>query len=225
MSQTLFSTQDIQYAAWRAFLISTTPNPQVSKGAYRPVGWATEGARTYIEDEEENMWIFDAVIKIEHLLSQRITQHPVQTGANITDHSYALPARISLEIGMSDVMDSFIPGQWGSDSSEPTKSVMAYQTMLKWKDTGAPLRLVTRLGEYYPMVIENISSPDTKETKYGLRCFVTFQQIFTSEIVVVKTSARPQTTDQTQSGSRQVTPMTGSVLSGYRFPSWVPEIE
>ncbi|HEX4209508.1 MAG TPA: hypothetical protein VHY56_03880, partial [Candidatus Binataceae bacterium] len=45
------------------------------------------------------VYVFDAILRAEHQRELRKTEHPVQTGANITDHAYLLPARITLEIG------------------------------------------------------------------------------------------------------------------------------
>lgn len=193
---------EMQYAPWRAVMVAITENPQVSEEAFRPPGWAQKHPQTFIEDPDGNLWYFDAVIQLDHMESQRITQHPVQTGANITDHSYANPAQLTLEIGMSDVVQSYIPSQWGSDSSEPTKSVMAYQTIVNWKKYGTPLRITTRLMEYYPMVVSYVTTGDNAFTQYGLKTSVTFQQIFTASIAVKPDSERPQTTDKTSSGTK-----------------------
>lgn len=195
-------TAEMQYAPWRATLITITPNPQVAEEAFRPPGWASLHPQTFIEDPDGNLWYFDATLRLDHLEYQRITRHPVQTGANITDHSYAEPARLTLEIGMSDVMQSYIPSQWGSDTSEPTKSVAAYQQIIAWKKYGTPLKITTRLMEYYPMVVASTTTSDTAETQYGLRSQITFQQIFTAVIAVQPNSARPQTTESTNSGTK-----------------------
>lgn len=175
----------------------------MSPGAFRPRGWAQKPPATFIEDPDGVWWYFDAVMKLGHQASQRITQHPVQIGANITDHSFALPIQLTMEIGMSDVMASYAPGQWGSDESEPTRSVMAYQTLLQWKDEGTPLKITTRLKEYFPMVIEYISSDDTIQTINGLRAIVTFQQIFTVAIETQKDSDRKQVTETNKTGTKQ----------------------
>ena len=217
-NSSLIDTSSLQYAPWRAFLILTTPNPEVDEGAYRPMGWATE-PYTLIEDEFGDLWYFDAVIRLDHQQSQRITQHPVQTGANISDHSFALPAQLTMEIGMSDVMQSYVPGQWGTDTSEPTKSVQVYQSLVFWKDQGSPLTITTRLGVYENMVIAHISAPDDVKTMYGLKCLVTFQQIFTASVEKQKTSLIPHVSNQTDKGAIATTPITGSALSNF---TWNP---
>lgn len=214
MNLTYVDSSRLQYAAWRAFLVATNPNPQVAPGAFRPPGWGKEQPKTFIEDEEGNFWFFDAVIRQEHSESQRITQHPIQTNASISDHSYALPAQLTMEIGMSDVMDSYISGQWGTDSSSPTRSVMAYETLKKWKSFGVPLIISTRLDIYQNMVVQSISAPENINTLYGLKCLVTFQQIFTASIKAEKTNLRPSVGPENPKGAENVTPITGSVLSG-----------
>lgn len=196
-NRTLIDLSWLQYGAWRTFLRAITPNPAISPTAYKPETWATEPVACVVEDPGGELWVFDAIVKLDHSQSQRITQHPVQTGANITDHSFALPATLTMEIGMSDVMACYIPNQWGSDVSEPTKSVMAYQTILYWKNYGAPLKISTRLHEYTDMVVQMMVAPDDIRTKHGLKCVVTFQQIFTSEVAVRKESAIQQITGNT----------------------------
>jgi len=188
---------DFQYWPWRAILQSMTPPPSISPQPFQN----TISPSTIIQDDNGSFWTFDAVIKLEHSESQRITQHPVQLGANITDHSYALPAKLTMEIGMSDVMEGYFPGQWGSDISEPTRSVNAYLQIVDWKDRGVPLTIYTRLKDYYNMVVAFVTAPDDKTTRHGLKCMVTFQQIFVSTVASTPGESRfSQVNGQTQSG-------------------------
>jgi len=219
---TLIDTSSLQYAPWRAWLIYATPNPQVEKFGFRPPGWGEIEPVTSVQDPDGKYWFFDAVMRLDHGQSQRVTQHPVQTGANITDHSFSLPAQLTLEIGMSDVMDSYDPGQWttilnstdeldigmggagesatGTVVSPVSKSVAAYEKLLDWKNHGSPLLINTRLGGYGNMVITNINVPDDVKTLHGLKCSVTFQQIFTSSIEKQVTCALPQEATTTEKG-------------------------
>lgn len=217
------STSNFQYAPWRAHLVRTTPNPAISKSAFRPPGWSGGGdpnvasPGTFIEDEYGTFWYFDAVLHLNHLQTQRVTQHPIQSGANISDHSYAMPAQLVMEIGMSDVMDSYVPGQWGTYSGKAfTKSALAYQQILDWKNNGAPLNITTRLDTYYNMVVASISAPDDSRTLHGLRCTVTFQQIFVAELkVIAPDSARSNVTVENQSGQISATPLNTFFFGDY----------
>ncbi len=200
-------TSRLQYFLWQAYLVKTTPNPQVASGAYRPPQWGNEKPQTFIEDELGILWYFDAVIRLDHNQSQRITQHPVQNGANITDHSFAMPATLSLEIGMSEVMDSYVPGQWNGDNESWPKSKMAYQQLVSWKNLGVPLTISSRLDTYENMVIATINAPDDIKTKYGLKAMVTFQQIFVFNVGVQKTSLRPSVAKPVEKGPIKTTPV------------------
>ena len=208
----ILDTSSLQYWPWQAYLVATTPNPQVSPTPYRPVGWGTDTPDTLVVDEDGEIWCFDAIMRLEHSQSQRITQHPVQNGANITDHSFSLPAQLTLEIGMSDVMDSFIPGQWSATYTQ--KSVKAYEQLLAWKNSGKPLTIETRLDTYSNMVIAHLSAPDDIKTKYGLRCMATFQQIILATISISK--VEPPVLQEKNEGSKQVSDVNLTNSSGVK---------
>ncbi|UUZ93234.1 hypothetical protein LJK87_50080 [Paenibacillus sp. P25] len=88
-------------------------------------------------------WFFDAWISMEHSSKLTITDHPVQTGAAISDHAFLQPRSLSMEIGMSDVATSFIPGQFDGDWS---RSVAAYKVILELQRLRIPVQILTRLG-------------------------------------------------------------------------------
>jgi hypothetical protein len=182
---------------WKTYAIDISSTPKLTKGPFSnsKIVYSQEAPGTYITDDDD-IWFFDAILRLEHSESQRITQHPVQTGANITDHSFALPAQLQCEVGMSDVMEGRIEGQWGSDSSEPTRSVAAYQRILYWKTYGIPLTIRTRLNTYTNMVVAHVSSPDNATMKHALKSLVTFQQIIVADVTIVKTSYLPHKTDE-----------------------------
>jgi hypothetical protein len=162
--------------------------------------------------------VFDAILRAEHAEENRITDFPIQgsqSGAFVSDHVINLPSRLTLDIGMSDAMDSYYPGQW---SSNPSKSVSAYQKLLDLKEAGQILSVTTRLKNFPSMVIESIQTSDTNRTLHGLRAIVTFRQIQIATIAAVSStvsfnsddqsganpvSARPQDTQATPVGALQ----------------------
>lgn len=149
---------------------------------------------------------FDAVLKVDHTSKLTLTQHPVETGANITDHSYVNPNELSLEIGMSDAAIG------GSDGN----SVSVYQALRKLQEDRKPLTVVTRLKTYRNMMIESIASPDDYTTMYGLRASVFLREIIVVSTQTVKVSPRKggdtQKVGQTNAGSKQPTAPQQSVL-------------
>ena len=155
-------------------------------------------------------YFFDAVIREEHTSTLHITEHPVQSGANVTDHAYIEPARLVMEIGMSDAMAAVYPGQF---EDADTKSVSAYRTLLELQKSRLPLAVMTRLYLYQNMLIETITAPDDHKTQYGLRCTVALREIIVVDVAETTVSARPQTTGSTQQGAVQPTEPPPTILA------------
>lgn len=209
------------------------PEPGQS-GPYRPAVWsrpaptvltvppartaATYDANGVLQTQvrASTSYVFDAVLRIGHNTSMTITSKPIQTGANIADHAYQNQARIGLDIGMSDAMDSYASGMWTGASS---KSVSAYQTLQRLMQQRVPLTLTTRLNTYSNCLIESVDAPDTNLTRYGLKAAVVLKQIFTAQVASVTISARPQTTDTNDNGTAQGTAPTSALSGQHQIPS------
>lgn len=157
---------------------------------YYPRQWAAgthaQGDLIYCKTNIGGLF-FDAVLSIstEHVAT--ITQHPVQTGANISDHMYLEPVQITMEIGMSDAMASMVRGQW---VGAYTKSISAYRKLCELQAARIPFTVLTRLNQYPNMVIRSISVPDDYNTLYGLRATVSLQQLIIANVAEEKVSAR-----------------------------------
>lgn len=158
----------------------------------------------------EIMYVFDAVFKINHRRSLVKTQHPVLTGANISDHAYIQPAKVTLEIGMSDCMASYSNGIWVGAS---TKSISAYQILKQLQINKVLLTLTSRLDTYYNMLIEDLSAPDDNSTLRSLKATVSLGEIIAASVYSTpNASAVPQTSGSTSLGTVQsVTPNAAQV--------------
>ena len=108
---------------------------------------------------------FDALLHADHNATVIPTQHPVQTGAAITDHAYLAPKEITLEIGMTDVI------------SGTGASARAYQQFLTIMAERDLVTVVTRIGVYQDMLLTAISVPDDYTTMNSLRCTLSFTEI------------------------------------------------
>lgn len=171
------------------------------------------GLNTNVTATPDIIYVFDGVLKVEHTQEVELTQHPVQNGANISDHAYIKAARVSMDILMSDAMSSYTLGQW---SGAKSKSVNAYQTLLALQIARQPLIITTRLNVYTNMVLQAIHAPDDFRTKHGLRATVIFQQIFVASVATQNAvSSRPQDTGSTGTGSIPTTSVPDSVTNNY----------
>lgn len=148
-------------------------------------------------------FFFDAFLQVTHTGSITVTEHPVETGASVSDHSYVNPNTLEMQIGMSDVATSIVAGQFTS-SDTSSRSVAAYMVLDELMRQRIPMQVVTRLKVYSNMIITDISVPDDYLTLFGLKATVSFREIIVAVVKTVKISARPQTTDSTTKGT--VTP-------------------
>ena len=142
-------------------------------------------------------WFFDAYLNMSHVSRLRITDHPVQTGANIADHSFLEPKELTMELGCSDVATSIIPGQFTGGWS---RSVKAFEILKDLQAQRVPIQILTRLGGYKNMLIETLSAPDDYKTIFGLRATVTFKEVLVATTRTIKVSARPKITDSVNKG-------------------------
>jgi hypothetical protein len=186
------------------------------------------------------IYVFDAVLRAEHSQELRRTEHPIQTSASspvasITDHAYQLPARVTLEIGMSDAMQGYSADMWWTGAS--SKSVNAYQILLNLLKQRTLVTLTTRLDTYQNMLVESIRPTETAKTLHGLRATVVFGQLFFAGMsiqpgaIVASTddtaqanSARPQTTDNTPAGTTQPTSVPPDLTAHHSLP-WVDRMQ
>lgn len=155
-------------------------------------------------------WFFDATLQLTHTSTLTITSHPVQLGSSIADYAFLQPRTLSMDIGMTDVAKSFIPGQFSGASS---RSVQAYQVLEQLQQLRIPVQVYTRLGLYQNMLVETLTVQDDYTTHHGLRVTVDLQELLVATVSVVKISANPSVTDNAKKGKQQPQSVPPSLLS------------
>jgi hypothetical protein len=117
----------------------------------------------------------------------------------MADHSYQLPDIVTLEVGMSDSMDSFRFDQQiyydSNDFKYATdgfgKSVNAYQAFVDLQKSGQPLNLTTHLNSYSNMLIKDIRIRDDYKSRHATKFTITFKQVLIGKTGVVEKSLYP----------------------------------
>lgn len=142
-------------------------------------------------------YFFDAFMDMEHQSDLKITTHPVQLGANVADHAYLEPKKLTMHIKMSDAVASIVPGQF---TAGYTRSVSAFLILQELQASRVPFRVHTRLRAYENMLIESLVAPDDVNSLYGLECTVTMKEILVATTQTVKVSKRMQTTGRSDGG-------------------------
>lgn len=160
-----------------------------------------------------NGWFFDAFLKMTHTSTLTITDSPVESGTSVADNAFLQPRKLTIEVGMTDVAKSFIPGQFAGSGS---RSVRAYKILRELQALRVPLQVVTRLGVYENLLIEVLSAPDDYTTHHGLRCTVTFREIIVAKLKTVKISANPAVTNHQNRGHLEPVQANTSMIQNIR---------
>lgn len=155
-------------------------------------------------------FFFDGFLSIDHSYKTTITSHPVQTGANISDHAYNEPAELRIVIKMSDAKEDIVGGQFAGIAY--TRSVGAFNILKQLNEQRMAFQVHTRLATYQNMMISGISISDDLDNLYGLEASVDLQQILVASTKTVKISKRVQTTASTSVGSKNAKKIDSSLL-------------
>jgi len=142
-------------------------------------------------------WFFDAFLKLDHKSSLAITDHPVQSGVSVSDHAYLKPRILTIDVGMSECGRQLIPTQFSGSWS---RSVRAYQVLTDMQKSRIPVTVLTRLGQYKNMLVEDIDVSDDYKTLFGLKATVMMKELIVAEVTTVKISASSQLTGATKRG-------------------------
>lgn len=152
-------------------------------------------------------YTFDAWLRLHHANAITTTQHPVQAGADITDHAYVNPKRFSFEIGVTDTVST------GNFSANPTRSINAYNVIQQLQATRQPLTLVSKYGVYENILIESLEASDDFSTNTTLKATINLIEIIIADVQVYKLSADQMATDITNRGQVPALPEYGTIES------------
>lgn len=144
-----------------------------------------------------------------------ITSHPVELGAEITDHSYKKPSDLILRLGWSnsglqslvnDITAAFtlLSGE-GTGGFSYVQEI--YNKLLTIQLSRIPIGIVTGKRVYSNMLIRSLTAPTTKESEHAL--FIT---MVLHQIIVGTTTASnfPDSSVQADPASTAATQNTGS---------------
>lgn len=109
----------------------------------------------------------DVVISEEHTASMEIAEHPVESGAKISDHAWRMPYSVTLESVIA------------SD-----RAVSSYQALLALQEKAEPFALVTGLKVYSNMLVKEISATRDREHSRVLKFTAELQ-----EVIIVSTES------------------------------------
>ncbi|HEY7996671.1 MAG TPA: hypothetical protein VIE14_07365, partial [Steroidobacteraceae bacterium] len=164
-----------------------------------------------------NIGGIDVNVAVEEVHSDtlELTEHPVETGAAITDHSYRRPSEIVLRCGWSNSDPSALKAIASGLVAGSVMSVSSYVTgiysrLLKLQQSRDPLTIVTGLRTYQSMLIRALVVTRDVRTSQVLTVQATCKEIIvvdtqTTTLPPQPNQATPASTAETQpSGTRSL---------------------
>jgi len=133
---------------------------------------------------------FSATITVEEISSDdlEITKHPVQQGANITDHAYLQPATIAIKILFDE-------------NDRPLAEI--YARLLALQASREPFDVVTGKRQYKNMLFKSLSQTNDLATEKLLSINAQLQEIFITSVQVVSVPERSKQRNPGKTGATQ----------------------
>lgn len=144
-----------------------------------------------------------------------ITEHPIQQGANITDHAFSKPTAITARYGWSNSGSIFNLTTGGIVSSDPQD---IYNQLLALQASRQPFVLQTGKQSYQNILIQRLEQLTDQQTENALAVTITFRKIIivnleASTLQTANQANPAQTAPVTNGGSVQPNPVPTSILA------------
>lgn len=137
-----------------------------------------------------------AVVNEQHTLTNTVTDHPVETGFNVSDHSRPEPDILALDCRISNTplsstqaTESIRAGgftvQTTTAAAQAAGAIGAtdgyaqgeWQKLRRMRDTGAIVTVSTTIGDYDSMAIQSLSLPRNARNYDAIAFSITFKKI------------------------------------------------
>ena len=133
------------------------------------------------ESDANQVVTFDATMSESHESTTEITDHPVEDGADITDHLKRMPDEFSLTGIVTDdplVVERSTNATAANTGGDPNqRAVSAYVFLRTAKDQGRLVRVFTKLRDYRNMAIASLTVDRDKGNSRILEADITLREI------------------------------------------------
>lgn len=157
-----------------------------------------------------------AVARETHEFANTVTDHPVEEGYNITDHSRPEPERVTMEciisntpVSRSQQAQAVRAGQYTLNTTSEEAGAIGdtngyalgqWRELKKLRDAGAIVKVVTTIEDYTSMAITNISVPREAKNYDAIQFTIQFKKI---RIVKNKLTKNTQARDPRAQGKKK----------------------
>lgn len=169
------------------------------------------GGLTLLKKHSFGSFIFDATLMEDHRHENTVTQQPVEFGAELTDHAFVQPARVTIVGEVTDTPAQ--PNPSFDNGSSQARSSSAFQDILQLKNSRELFDIQTGLLLYSNMLIERMSARQSAETANTMILTINclqIKQVNINETAVPKQfleegQTQNQAQDIEQQGNKQTT--------------------
>jgi hypothetical protein len=115
--------------------------------------------------------VVDCFVRESHQSRIKLTEFPIEVGANINDHAIILPKELEIQGVISNIPSNYFFSKTSSNDfaagSSLSRSASGFNLLLQLQQDREPINVVTGLRLYRNMVIVDIYADQTKETSGG----------------------------------------------------------
>lgn len=129
----------------------------------------------------------DVTVEEVHSDTLTITDHPVEQGAPITDHSFRNPAEVTMRVAWSNshsIANSIVTGSILTGTIDGVAEL--YRQLLDLQKSRQPFDLVTGKRTYKNMLIKSLAAPTDRDSENALMVTIILRQV---NLVQAKTAA------------------------------------
>jgi hypothetical protein len=147
-------------------------------------------------------FIADVTVREDHEDTLVVTENPVEQGAAITDHSFKVPAKLTIDVGYSN--SSLQSG------GDPNYVQDIYAQFLTLQSSRQPFDVVTGKRMYTNMLITLLHTVTTEETENSLMLTVQMKEVI---LVNTQTVSVPSSQNMTNPADTGATVNAGTTQS------------
>jgi len=159
----------------------------------------------------------DVVVSEKHTDTIEVASHPVQSGANISDHAWVKPGEVTMTCGFAgggSLLDMANTRALGISVGLSPEEV--YQNLLELQQKCEPLEVVTSKRTYSNMLLKQIDVTTDKLNKHSLICTLTLVQVLISDTESIPTADKVAmkqgvSTSSVQNGGTKTTLPVGNI--------------
>lgn len=159
----------------------------------------------------------DVTVEEKHKDELKITEHPTEVGAAISDHAYKEPPEVMMKVGWSESAGTLNGFLGDTILGGNTSLTIVYQTLLQLQDQALPLIISTGKRLYTNMLIKSLGCTTDLQTENVLMIDITFKKVIMvstqTTFIAIENQASPEVTaGVADGGTVQPKPVSQSLL-------------